>query len=228
MHESFVTLAFTDNIIERTLTVCILPRQIINEIIYNLKLILTVNSKSRYCLEPIMRSRQNHRTILQFLSLISATAIILFTTPEVTAQKIEVIKSQQLYKLIERCETGDELCIYNFWATWCAPCVRELPHFEIISRDDLRVSVNLISLDAVEDLDARVKPFIEKRSIKSKIWLLDETDFNAIIPKVNNQWSGAIPATIIVDSKGEQYFFEKEFKEGELEKTINSILSINN
>jgi len=142
------------------------------------------------------------------------------------AQEVQVIKANQLYKMMDNCEA--ELCVYNFWATWCAPCVREIPQFEKLSESDHNIQVKLISLDNVDDLYTSVKSFIKKRDIHSEVLLLDETDFNEIIPKVNSDWSGAIPATLIVDRNGKRYFYEKEFKEGELNETLRNLYNFQN
>ena len=76
-----------------------------------------------------------------------------------------------------------------------------------------------MSFDFVEQLETKVKTFVNKKGLKSKIYLLDETDYNAFIDKVDPSWSGALPATMIVDSrKNKRLFLEKEFDQGELEK----------
>ena len=68
--------------------------------------------------------------------------------------------------------------------------------------------------------------FITKRKLDSKVVLLDETDFNEIINRVDTNWSGAIPATLIVDCRnGKRTFYEGEFKENELKDTIEKLLN---
>jgi thiol-disulfide isomerase/thioredoxin len=151
---------------------------------------------------------------------------ILAFTNYLYAQEVQVIKAPQLYKMMENCDA--ELCVYNFWATWCAPCVREIPHFEKLSKSNENIQVKLISLDDIDDIYTSVKSFMNKRNIHSEVFLLDETDFNEIIPKVNDDWSGAIPATLIVDRSGKRYFYEKEFKEGELNETLQNLNKIPN
>lgn len=153
-------------------------------------------------------------------------ALIFMVIIHTSAQEVRVIKADQLYDMLDKCDS--DLCIYNFWATWCAPCIRELPQFESLSDQNKNLSIKLISLDDVDELNGSVKIFIEKRNIISEVFLLDETDYNEIIPNVNDKWSGAIPATLIIDKNGQKYFYEKEFKEGELLKTINSISIIQN
>jgi thiol-disulfide isomerase/thioredoxin len=127
--------------------------------------------------------------------------------------------------MIENCEDDQKIKVYNFWATWCAPCIREIPQFEEVNVSYGNVDVILINLDDVDLLDQKVKPFIKKRAITSKVLLLDETDLNGFINSIEKSWSGAIPATLIIDcSNRNRLFFEQEFKEGELTQTIEKIL----
>ena len=153
----------------------------------------------------------------------------LFGTAIARGQSVKVIKSAELFEMIDQCNDKVSIQVYNFWATWCAPCIRELPHFESINNSLGNVDVTLISIDDIDLLENKVKPFLQKKNIKSKVALLNETDFNEIIPGIDKNWSGAIPATLIIDCRnGKQLFFEKEFKEGELKETINKIINHSN
>jgi thiol-disulfide isomerase/thioredoxin len=111
--------------------------------------------------------------------------------------------------------------VLNFWATWCKPCVTELPYFEELNKNysGKNVEVTLVSLDFKREFDSRVKPFIEKNNIRSDVLLLDEPDYNSWINKVDSSWSGAIPATIIITAN-QKLFFEKEFKSYEAIENI--------
>lgn len=115
--------------------------------------------------------------------------------------------------------------VINFWATWCKPCVKELPAFEKINEDykDKNVKVILVSLDFPEKLKTGVEPFIEKYKLKSEVVLLDDADANTWIPKVSEEWSGAIPATVIVKND-EKFFYERSFTFEALEKEVNKLL----
>lgn len=142
-----------------------------------------------------------------------------------TEKKIEVIKFEQLEKLIN--EDGEGIKIINFWATWCKPCIKELPLFEALEDelDGVPVKVYLISMDFPEEANTKVKTFVERRNINSEVKLLDETDFNAFIDKVDSRWSGAIPATLIINDKTKsRVFMEKELHEGELEEQIKLLI----
>ncbi|UZO79282.1 TlpA family protein disulfide reductase [Aquimarina sp. ERC-38] len=115
--------------------------------------------------------------------------------------------------------------IINFWATWCKPCIAELPYFELINNQyrDKEVEVILVSLDIPSDIETKLIPFLKKQKIDSKVLVLDDPDANSWIPKVNSTWSGAIPATIIY--KGNTaHFYEQSFTYNELEKQLKRVL----
>ncbi len=79
-------------------------------------------------------------------------------------------------------------------------------------------------MDFKEDLSTKLLPFIKKRNIKSEVLLLDETNGNYFIPKVSEQWSGAVPATLIVNNKFKiNHFFEKKLTYEFLKSEIDSI-----
>ncbi|WP_027880390.1 TlpA disulfide reductase family protein [Mesoflavibacter zeaxanthinifaciens] len=115
--------------------------------------------------------------------------------------------------------------VVNFWATWCAPCVKELPYFERINKQykDKNVEVVLVSLDFPKHFDTKLKNFINEKQLQSELYALNDMDSNYWIPKVNKDWSGAIPATLIYNSKKRE-FFEQAFEYEELERTLNKFL----
>ena len=152
--------------------------------------------------------------------------LILFSFQNTIGQNVEVIRFSQLQEIINDGDTPVK--VINFWATWCKPCIEELPYFEKVHStypgDDIEVV--LVSLDFVEDLATKVKAFVEKKQLRSKLYLLDETDFDKIINKVDPDWSGAIPATLIVDNRSnKKSFYERQFKEGELLQIIKTLIN---
>ncbi|HBH24135.1 MAG TPA: TlpA family protein disulfide reductase [Cytophagales bacterium] len=140
------------------------------------------------------------------------------------AQEVEVIKYPQLLNMIDQCEDGEKIIVYNFWATWCKPCIMELPHFLDLDKKYNDVEVVFVSMDMVEQLENRVKPFVKKKNMTQRVVLVDETDFNAFISKVHPNWSGAIPATLMVNCRDKKtYFYEKQFDEQALFNTVDKI-----
>jgi thiol-disulfide isomerase/thioredoxin len=121
---------------------------------------------------------------------------------------------------------SDGILVVNFWATWCAPCVKELPLFEKLhSEAKPGVSVALVSMDL--DIDPnpdKVYRFVERKGLKSKVLLLDEKDPNSWISSIDPEWSGALPATIVINQKtGKRKFVERSLHEGDLEKLIAEV-----
>ena len=139
-------------------------------------------------------------------------------------QEIEVINTISLYKLLAI--NDDTLRVVNFWATWCGPCVQELPHFEKLQRNhhDKPLKVVLVSLDFPSQLQKRVVPFVKKRKLTSTVLLLDGGDPNQWIDRVEPRWSGSIPATLFL-YRGKRLFYEGQLSEADLYKYVQQIKS---
>lgn len=167
------------------------------------------------------RQKQIFLCVLLGLFLWSCEANTTSEAPKVP----KVIKWDGLEAVIN--QKTEKLQVINFWATWCAPCIKELPYFEAVNKADSdKIDVTLVSLDFADEFEKRVLPFIEKRDLQSQVLLLDEIDYNSWIDKVDPSWSGAIPATLIINpSNGKRKFLEKELNEGELNSLIEDILN---
>ena len=138
-----------------------------------------------------------------------------------TSQEVKVIKFPELQNKILSADA--EVTVFNFWATWCGPCVKELPHFETYAENE-NVKVYLVSLDFVEDLE-KVRTFASNKGLKSEVLFLNEKDYNSFMDKISKEWTGAIPATLFVDKWGKTYFHEKAFTKEELDNKIKSYLN---
>lgn len=147
---------------------------------------------------------------------------LLFICSITFAQKASVVKFDALKKVLEA--KSGEIQVINFWATWCAPCVKELPLFEKLTNESRPgVKITLVSLDFADKVD-KVNSFLARKQFKSQVLLLDEVDYNSWIDRVEKDWSGAIPATLVINSStGKRKFVEKELQEGDLEKMIAEV-----
>jgi len=132
------------------------------------------------------------------------------------------VKLLTLDELDKRIAAGkDTTYVVNFWATWCGPCVAELPNFEKLRVANLKkpVKVLLISVDFKSKLQKEVIPFVVKNQLKAEVFLLNETDQQKYIERVDPKWTGAIPATLFVKHKTRR-FYEQEFTEKQLKNTL--------
>lgn len=120
----------------------------------------------------------------------------------------------------------DKTYVINFWATWCVPCVQELPHFEKLQQAyrGQNVEVILVSLDMARQVETRLLPFLIKKDIQSRVVFLRNTDSGEWVEKVDPSWSGALPATVIYNAR-HRVFREQSFTYETLESELKSILN---
>lgn len=123
-------------------------------------------------------------------------------------------------------QKNDTLYVINFWATWCVPCVKELPHFEKLNQKykNDKFKLILISLDFPKMIESRVIPFMKQKKLKAEVIVLNDPDANSWIEKVAKEWSGAIPATVIYKNE-KRKFYEQSFTEVELETEIKTFIN---
>ncbi|GHB46387.1 TlpA family protein disulfide reductase [Mongoliitalea lutea] len=132
----------------------------------------------------------------------------------------EIITFDDFEKMMA--DSSPKIKVYNFWATWCAPCVKEMPYFENVQAEDPSIELIFISMDDGRKPE-RVTNFIERRGVKAPVYLLNDVDYNKWIDKVDPSWSGAIPATLFIKPDGSKYFHEGEVDENELKSIIQKL-----
>ncbi len=140
------------------------------------------------------------------------------------AQDITFIKAGQ----IEQWKNADNDTVYviNFWATWCGPCVAELPAFEKLHQQYAaqKVKVILVSTDFKKQVE-KVKEFVREKDLHSQVVFMDESNPNNWINLVNPDWSGLIPATLIIaPHKKFERFIEAQLHYDALEAAVQAAL----
>ncbi len=130
----------------------------------------------------------------------------------VQAQQIKTVTPEWIDGI--HASKSDTLYIINFWATWCKPCVEELPYFEQLADTctNKKVKIYLVTTDMRKDIATRVTDFIKAKKLTQQVLFINELNADKWINKVSEEWSGAIPATLMI--KGDIGY--KHFKEGEL------------
>jgi thiol-disulfide isomerase/thioredoxin len=135
------------------------------------------------------------------------------------------VKLITISELQKRISNPDTVYVVNFWATWCGPCVNELPNFDKLQRvyKDKPLKVLLVSMDFQSKLKTAVIPFAKSHKMMAGIYLATRKNDQALIDAVDKNWSGALPATLLVNTKKHvRRFYEKAFSYDELNKIYQS------
>jgi thiol-disulfide isomerase/thioredoxin len=128
------------------------------------------------------------------------------TGTEAPAER-KIVQFDEIEALMAR--TDGQVQVINFWATWCGPCVKELPYFEQARKRLAPKGVNftLVSLDFASEYESGVLPFVEKKGVGSHVWLLNNTDYDSWIDRIDPEWEGEIPVTLVVNAKAKARHF---------------------
>ncbi|RYZ45364.1 MAG: TlpA family protein disulfide reductase, partial [Chitinophagaceae bacterium] len=126
--------------------------------------------------------------------------VVLFATTVCRGQAIPVWKLADLKAVIENSE---QPTVINFWATFCKPCLAELPHFQALANEYKRQGLRLVmvSLDLKEAYPTRVAQAAKRLKLSSEVVYLDESNADLFCPAVDSSWSGAIPASLFINNK---------------------------
>ncbi|WP_430612725.1 TlpA family protein disulfide reductase [Flavobacterium sp. JP2137] len=146
------------------------------------------------------------------------------TTP--AEPQVKMVQYEALQEIID--QRDDRLYVVNFWATWCKPCIEELPDFMAVNsayEDDKKFKMILVSLDRPKDFETVMKPFLSAHQIVTDVYLLDDNKrMNTWIPAFDPRWSGAIPATFLYKNGEKRVFVEQSLSKSELEALIKTHL----
>lgn len=140
------------------------------------------------------------------------------------SQEVQKVKATELEKMISESKTP---LIINFWATWCMPCVEEMPAFleEYKGHKKDSLKLVLVSLDFEEGYPDKIIKFMKKRKVEAPVMWLDETDADYFCPKVDPKWSGVIPATLFINNANSyRNFTEGQLSHKELKNEIKLML----
>ena len=152
--------------------------------------------------------------------------LLVILTLGANAQQIMAYKADDLVKRISNTDT---FYVVNFWATWCGPCVKELPEFDKIrlAFSGKPVKILLVSLDFKDAYPKKIASAIKKKNLSHEVIWFNETNANEFIPKIDNRWQGSIPATLLSYKKMEYTnFFEGSIDASRLQVLIEKQLAL--
>lgn len=119
-----------------------------------------------------------------------------------------------------------EVLVLNFWSTTCAPCIKEMPHFNKLETAylDKNVKILLVSLEKVTALETRIYPFVKKHGIIPEVVVLKDQFYTKWTDKIDEAWYGALPATLIIKNEKRKFRFGAYDSYEELQSDVDGVL----
>ena len=125
---------------------------------------------------------------------------LFFLCSNVGGQNVKKVKIDALESYIN---SSDHPLVISFWATWCTPCLHEIPWLQdaVEKQREKKVEYILVSLDFTEAYPKKIVHFIKQQNFNATFFWLDETNADHFCPKIDEKWSGGIPANLFVNNK---------------------------
>jgi thiol-disulfide isomerase/thioredoxin len=153
------------------------------------------------------------------------TACLLLTS----AAFCQTIKKVKVTEVEAYIRNSDHPIVLNCWATWCAPCVEEIPYFmETVKKySDQKVELVLMSLDFAKSYPNKIVDLINKKHFEATFLWLNETNADYFCPKIDPKWDGTLPSTLYVDPKtGYRKFFGRPMTDRQIDLEVGRLVGL--
>jgi thiol-disulfide isomerase/thioredoxin len=124
--------------------------------------------------------------------------------------------------------SADHPLIVNFWATFCAPCNKEIPYFQstVERYKQQGVELILVSLDLPDYYPARISKFAGSHGYHATFVWLNETDADYFCPRIDKRWTGAIPSSLFINNKTHyRRFYDRQLTEAQVGPAIGEMVN---
>jgi thiol-disulfide isomerase/thioredoxin len=130
--------------------------------------------------------------------------ITLFTTLALAQPAVATLQAVDAGELARRLKApADTTRVVNFWATWCGPCVAEIPELVKFAAAHPEVEVVLVNLDMASQRNTKVIPFLAKHGVTGVTALqLEDPDPAKALRAAVDDWPDSVPTTLVVDPRG--------------------------
>ena len=100
--------------------------------------------------------------------------------------------------------------LVSFWALWCGPCLKELPHLDALARETGgRLTVLAVNADGPKGV-ARVRPYLQSHRIGLTVPLDTSGDVARLL-----QVGGVLPFLVLYDAAGHEVYRHVGYREGD-------------
>ena len=141
------------------------------------------------------------------------------------AQSVKKVKIEELEAYIKN---SDHPLVISFWATWCGPCVREIPWLQeaVAKKQDKKVEFILVSLDFPEAYPKKIEGLVKEKKFTATHFWLNETNADHFCPKIDIKWEGGIPANLFINNKtGYRKFFQRQLTDRQAEQEVGFLVA---
>jgi thiol-disulfide isomerase/thioredoxin len=129
------------------------------------------------------------------------------------------------YRALLRANVGN-VTVVDFWATWCAPCRKEMPLLAKLEERLRDKSFRLLTISADDpEQETAAITFLQSSGFYGPAYIRRAKDDDAFIKSVDPKWSGALPALFLYDKTGKiAKSFTGETDIAALESTLRKLL----